>query len=91
VVSVHRVGNVPGDRCSAIELSCEWRRSQNRHRQERRVVLSTIDQPDDSHDDEVVQNHPQSRKSAMTAITDFDPGCAAPACATSPLDLAQVR
>ena len=22
-VSVHRVGNVPGDRCSAIELSCE--------------------------------------------------------------------
>ena len=23
VVSVHRVGNVPGDRCSAIELSCE--------------------------------------------------------------------
>ena len=74
VVSVHRVGNVPGDRCSAIELSCEWRRSQNRHRQERRVVLSTIDQPDDSHDDEVVQNHPQSRKSAMTAITDFEPG-----------------
>jgi hypothetical protein len=22
-VSVHRVGNAPGDRCSAIELSCE--------------------------------------------------------------------
>jgi MaoC like domain len=36
-------------------------------------VLSTIDQPDDLLDDEVVQNHLQSRKSAMTAITDFDP------------------
>jgi acyl dehydratase len=34
-------------------------------------VLSNIDQPDDSLDDEVV--HLQSRKSAMTAITDFDP------------------
>jgi hypothetical protein len=36
-------------------------------------VLSTIDLPDDSLDDEVVQNHLQSRKSAMTAISDFDP------------------
>ena len=35
-------------------------------------MLSTIDQPDDSLDDEVVQNHLQSRKSAMTAITDLD-------------------
>jgi hypothetical protein len=35
-------------------------------------VLSTIDEPDDSLDDEVVQNHLQSRKSAMTAVTDFD-------------------
>src|SRR6202047_714963 len=32
-----------------------------------------MDQPDDSFDDELVQNHLQSRKSAMTAITDFDP------------------
>lgn len=36
-------------------------------------MLSNIDQPDDSLDDEVVQNHHQSRKSAMTAISDFDP------------------
>jgi hypothetical protein len=36
-------------------------------------VLSNVDQPGDSLDDEVVQNHLQSRKSAMTAITDFDP------------------
>jgi hypothetical protein len=36
-------------------------------------VLSNLDQPDDLLDDEVVQNHLQSRKSAMTVITDFDP------------------
>jgi acyl dehydratase len=36
-------------------------------------VLSNIDQHDGSPDDELVQNHLQSRKSAMTAITDFDP------------------
>jgi acyl dehydratase len=35
-------------------------------------VLGNIDQPDDSLDDRVVQNHLQSR-GPMTAITDFDP------------------
>jgi acyl dehydratase len=37
-------------------------------------VLSNIDQPDDSFDDEGVQIHLESRKSVMTAVTDFDPG-----------------
>jgi hypothetical protein len=36
-------------------------------------VLRNIDQPDDLLDDEVGQNHLQSRKSAMTAVPDFDP------------------